>query len=92
MRVASGAAGDGGAAGGVIGGGALGDVDGEGAAGDGPGDVGDGDGERAMAMLALPMGGLLHGTQRVVAVGYAPGGGGAGGVVSKGAVGRCLNR
>ena len=57
MRVASGAAGDGGAAGGVIGGGALGDVDGEGAAGDGPGDVGDGDGEQAMVMLVLPMGG-----------------------------------
>ena len=57
MRVASGAAGDGGAAGGVIGCGALGDIDGEGAAGDGPGDVGDGDGDRAMVMLALPLGG-----------------------------------
>ena len=59
MRVASGAAGDGGAAGGVIGGGALGGVDGEGAAGDGPGDVGDGDGERAIVMLASPMGGAV---------------------------------
>ena len=29
------------------------------AAGDGPGDVGDGDGERAMVMLALPMGGVV---------------------------------
>ena len=56
MRVASGAADDGGAAGGVIGGGALGDIDGEGAAGDGPGDVGDGAGERAMVMLAFRMG------------------------------------
>ena len=45
MRTASGVAGDGGAAGGVIGG------------GDGPADVGDGDGEQAVAMLALPMGG-----------------------------------
>ena len=88
MRVASGAAGDGGAAGGVIGGGALGDVDGEGATGDGPGNVGDGDGQRAMAMLALLMGGVLHGTQQVVAVRYAPGGGGAGGVVGEDAVGR----
>ena len=41
-----------------------------------------------MAMLALPMGGLLHGMQRVVAVGYALGGDGAGGVVGEGAVGR----
>ena len=88
MRVASGAAGDGGAAGSVIGGGALGDVDGEVAAADGPADVGDGNAEWAMAMLALPMGGVLHGTQRVVAVGYAPGAGGACGVVSEGAVGR----
>ena len=76
MRVASSAGGDGGAAGGVIGG------------GDGPADVGDGDGERAMAMLALPIGGPLHRTQRVVAVSYAPGGAGAGGVFGGGAVGR----
>ena len=41
-----------------------------------------------MAMPALPMGGVLHGMQRVVAVGYALGRGGAGGVVSEGAVGR----
>ena len=71
-----------------IGGGALGDAAGEGAAGDGPGDVGDGDGERAMVMLALLMGGVLHATQRLVAVGYALGGGGAGGVVGEGAAGR----
>ena len=76
-----------GAAGGVSGGGALGDVDGEGVACDGPGDVGDGDGERAMAMLAMPMGGVLYGMQRVAAVGYVPGGCGVGGVVSDGAVG-----
>ena len=59
VRVAGDAAGDGGGEGGVIGGGALGDVDGEAAAGDRPGDVGDGDGQRAMAMLALPMGGVV---------------------------------
>ena len=88
MRVSSGAAGDFGTAGGVIGGGALGDVDGEGFAGDGPGDVGDGDGERAMAMLALPFRGVSHGMQQPVAVGYAPGGGRLGGVVGEGAVGR----
>ena len=89
MSAASCAPGDGGAAGGVIGGGALGDVGGEGAAG-GRGDVGDGDGERAMVMLALPMRGDV--TQRVVAVGYAPGGGGAGGFVGEGAAGRWPNR
>ena len=88
VRVAGDAVGDEAAAGGVIGGGALGDVDGEGAACDGPGGVGDGDGERAMAMLVLPMKGVSYEMQRVAAVGYAPGGGGAGGVVSEGAVGR----
>ena len=41
-----------------------------------------------MAMLAMPMGGVLYGMQRVAAVGYAPGAGGAGGVVGEGAVGR----
>ena len=30
--------------------------------------MGDADGERAMAMPVLPMGGVLHGMQRVVAV------------------------
>ena len=92
VRVAGDAVGDGGAAGGVSGGGALGDVDGEGAACDGPGDVGDGDGERGMAMLAMPMGGVLYGMQRVAAMGDAQGGGGAGGVVGEGAVGRRFNR
>ena len=91
VRVAGDAVGDGGAAGVVSGCGALGDVDGEGVACGGPGDVGDGDGERAMMMLVMPMGGTLYGMQRVAAVGYAPGGGGAGGVVGEGAVGsnRC---
>ena len=87
VRVAGDAVGDGGAAGGVSGGGALGDVDGEGVACDRPGDIGDGDGERAMAMPAMPMGGVLYGMQRVAAAGYAPSGGGAGGVVGEGAVG-----
>ena len=41
-----------------------------------------------MVMLALPIAGVLYGVQRVVAVGYAPGGVGAGGVVGEGAVGR----
>ena len=81
------AVGDGGAAGCVSGGGALGDVDGEGVACDGQGDVGDRDNERATAMLAMPMGGVLYRMQQVVVVGYAPGGGGAGGVVSEGALG-----
>ena len=93
VRVAGDAVGDGGAAGGVSGCGALGDVDVEGIACDRPGDVGDGDGERAMAMLAMLTGGVLYGMRRVAAVGYAPDGGGAGGVVGEGAVGsnRCFN-
>ena len=86
VRVAGDAVGDGGAAGGVSRGGALGDVDGEGVACDAPGDVGDGNGERAMAMLAMPMGGVLYGMQQVAAMGHAPVGGGAGGVVREGAV------
>ena len=64
VRVAGNAVGEGGAAGGVSGGGALDDVDGEVLACDGPVDVGDGDGERAMAMLAMPMGGVLYGMQQ----------------------------
>ena len=41
----------------------------------------------AMVMLVSPMGKVLYGMQRVMAVGYAPGGGAAGGVVCEGAVG-----
>ena len=87
VRVAGDAVGDGGAAGGVSGCGALGDVNGEGVACSGPADVPDGDGEGPMVMLVMLIGGVLYGMQRVVAVGYAPDGGGAGGVVGEGAVG-----
>ena len=88
VRAASGAAGDWGTAGGVIGGGALGDVDGL------VPQVMD----RVTLVMAVVSGrwrcwrrrcrGVLHGTQRMVAVGYAPGGGGAGGVVGEGAAER----
>ena len=84
VGVAGDAVGDGGAAGGVSGCAVLGDGGGEGVACGGPGDVGDGDGERAMMMLVMPIRWVLYGMQRVVAVGNAPGGGGAGGLMVEG--------